>query len=274
VAILAGASGALVGLALAWAVWSGAFGSRPQPGRLLDLDLATGAVRFDIQAHTASVHLHTLGDDLVVVTGADDCGVPAHHEEIYAYTLPSGTLRWQRGSPGVCLDDAPLRGTSASYPSRSADRVTIVGTPPGPASNTATYAARDARTGRTLWRKQRRTTTDDPTGQLKAISDGLALFVQPETDLLQAFALRSGDLRWTHHLRDWRPGGHDQVIAGEGAVAVIGQGAISVLDARSGRARWTKPLPTDDILAHAPAAILNGQILIPSTSSGYGPLFE
>jgi outer membrane protein assembly factor BamB len=270
VELIAGAAlGVLLGAGLTWAVWSGLFGSRPHRGRLLDLDLRTGAVRFDVEARTAAVHVRALGDGLVVVSGSDDCSVPPHHEELYAYAVPSGTLQWHRRASGTCSSSNP-----GVYPARVGGGVNVVGTPPGPASNTATYTARDQRTGRVLWRKERRSTIDDSSGQLQAVGNGLALFVQPQTDTLEAFALRSGALRWRRQLPRWMPGGSSQVVADAGAVAVIGQDEIAVLDARTGRTRWSKPLSTAGLRVHAPAAIRDEQILIPSISSGYTPVDE
>jgi outer membrane protein assembly factor BamB len=266
--------GVLLGVALAWAVSSGVFGSRPHPGRLLSLDVATGAVRFDVAAETASVHLHGVDDGLNLATGADDCGAPPHHEEAYAYSVTSGALRWHRRMPGTCVSDTAVQGNSEAYPAKTAEGVTITGTPPGANSNTASYIARDRRTGRILWRKERRTTIDDRTGQLKAISDGLALFVQPATGKVEAFALRSGTLRWTRIVPSWEPNGFSQLVAGSGFVAVLSQRELVVLDAARGSTQWSTPLSVAGIYEQPPAMIYGRQLLIPSNSTAYAPLGE
>jgi outer membrane protein assembly factor BamB len=268
--LLLGATlGIALGAAFAWAIWSGAFGSRPHPGRVLDLDLRTGAVRFDVEARTAAVYVRSVDNRLVIVSGADNCNTPAHHEELDAYSAATGALRWHRPDPGACA------GTwQRVYPTKTGGGVRIVGTPPGAASNTATYTAYDQATGRELWQKSRRTTIDDGGGQVEAIGNGMALFVQPGTDTLDAFDLRSGALRWHRHLDSWVPGGASQVVAGAGAVAVIDQGAITVLDGATGKRRWMKPLTSKGMRGHATAAIGHGQVVVPSTSTGYGPVDE
>jgi outer membrane protein assembly factor BamB len=384
--------GVVLGVALAIAVSSDPFGSRPHPGSLLDVDLETGTVRFDVKTETASVHLHALSRGLVVVTGADNCNTRPAREEMYAYSVPSGALRWQRRLAGACSDfsepdevsggvvavhidrgvegwdaatgktrwqvplpeDDPPRqsastivspnsgssghlhfiaaqsgrversvdvdfrpavwamtpttillivqsssgpgfrqevgaidartgrrlwsatvgGEGGFYAPRTADGVTIVGTIPGATSNTATYSAFDLRDGRLLWRQQRRTVEVGSPGELEAAGAGLALFVQEGTQTLQALDVRTGTLRWKHHLVGWRTRGSSEVVAGAGSVAVIDQGKVTVFDARDGTRRWSRPLLSAGLRAHAPAAILNGQLLIPSISSAWTPYDE
>jgi outer membrane protein assembly factor BamB len=383
--------GVALGVALAVVLSWDPFSSRPHPGSLLDFDLETGALRFDVRAETASVHLHALGRGLVVMTGADNCNTPADREAMYAYSVPSGSLRWRRGLAGACSDfsepnkvsggvvavhtDGGVEGWSAAtgktlwqvrlreddpprqsastivspnsgsdqlhligpqsgrverslevhyrpsvwavtptrivlitqssagpgfrqqltgieprtgrrlwrvpvggeggfYAPRTADGVTIVGSIPGAASNTATYSAFDLRDGRLLWRQQRRSVDVGSSGELEATGAGLALFVQAGTQTLQAFDLRTGTPRWKRHLVGWRTGGYSEVVAGAGSVAVADPGKLTVFEARDGTARWSKPLPTAGQRAHAPAAILNGQLLIPSISSAWTPYDE
>jgi outer membrane protein assembly factor BamB len=268
--LLLGATlGILVGAVFTWAISAGVLGSRPHAGRVLDLDLQTGAVRFDVQARTAAVSVRSLGGGLVIVRGADDCGTPPHHEELDAYSTATGALRWHRRAPGACAGE-----WQRVYPARSGGGVRIVGEPPAADSNTAVYTAYDEATGRELWRKSRRTTIDDGGGQVEAIGDGMALFVQPGTDTLDAFALRTGTLRWHRHVGGWIPSGASQVVAADGAVAVINAGSVTVLDGRTGRRRWAKPLAQKGMRGHGGAAIGDGQIVIPSTSTGYGPVGE
>jgi hypothetical protein len=69
-------------------------------------------------------------------------------------------------------------------------------------------------------------------------------------------------------------GGYSEIDAREGSVAVIDQDEVTVLDARGGTPRWSRPLPTAGLRAHAPAAILDGQLLIPSISSAWAPYDE
>jgi outer membrane protein assembly factor BamB len=379
--------GVVLGAALAVAVSSDLFSSRPHPGALLDFDLETGALRFDVKAQTASVHVHALSRGLVVVTGADNCNNRADRETMYAFSLPTGALRWHRTLTGACSDfsepdaisggvvavstgrgvegwdaatgktrwqlrlfeDAPRQSTSAIvsvssssdrvrliaahsgvarsvavdyrpsvwamtpteivlatqssggprfweqltaldpstgrrlwrrtvggdggyYPPRTADGVTIVGTVPGAASNTATYSAFELRDGRRLWRQQRRTVLVDPAGELEAAGAGLALFVHADT--LEAVDLRTGALRWKRRLMGWRSGGYSQIVAGARSVAVIDQDKLTLLDARDGAPLWSSPLPTAGLRAHAPAAISDGQLFIPSISSSWTPYDE
>lgn len=384
--------GVALGVALAVVFSSDPFSSRPHAGSLLDFDLETGALRFDVKAETASVHLHALGRGLVVVTGSDNCNSGPAHERMYAYSVPSGALRWQRGLAGACSDFAepdqvsgdvvavhsdrsvegwdastgktlwqvrlpeddpprqsastiispnsgrsghlhliapqsgrversvavdyrpsvwamtattivlmaqsstdrgarqeiraidartaqqlwrmPVSGESGFYAPRTADGVTIVGTIPGATSNTAAYRAFDLRHGRLLWRQQRRSVEVGTPGELSAVGAGLALFVNESTQTLQALDIRTGGLRWKRDLAGWRPGGYSEVVAGAGSVAVIDQNKLTVFDAHDGTARWSRRLPTAGLRAHATAAILNGQLLIPSISSAWTPYDE
>jgi outer membrane protein assembly factor BamB len=382
--------GVALGVALAVAVSSDLFGSRPHPGSLLDFDLETGARRFDVKAETALVQLHALGRGLVVVTGADNCNTtPSDREMMYAYSVPSGALRWRRGLAGACSgfagpdevsygvvavhtdrgvegwsaatgktdwriplleDDLPRQsastivspnsgssghlrfiapqsgrvvrsvavayhpsvwamtptaivldvessdgrqqlagidprtgrrlwrvtvgGVGGLYAARTADGVAIAGTVPGAASNTATYSAFDLRDGQLLWRQQRRTVAIASTGELEAAGAGLAPFVLEGTQTLDALDLRTGTLTWKRHLAGWQPNGSSEIVAGAGLVAVIDHDKLNVFDARDGTTRWSRPLPTAGLRAHAPAAILNGQLLIPSISSAWTPYDE
>jgi outer membrane protein assembly factor BamB len=168
----------------------------------------------------------------------------------------------------------PVGGGGGYYPPRTADGVTIAGIIPGVASNTATYSAFDLRDGRLLWRRYRRTVEAGSSGELEAAGTGLALFVQEGTHTLQALDLRTGNLRWKRSLAGWRPDGYSEVVAGAGSVAVIDPGKLTVLDARDGTLRWSRPLPTAGLRAHAPAAILAGQLIIPSISSAWTPYNE
>jgi outer membrane protein assembly factor BamB len=55
---------------------------------------------------------------------------------------------------------------------------------------------------------------------------------------------------------------------------VIDRSEIAVLDADTGTTRWTRRLSAAGLRGHAPAAIGDGQVVIPSTSTGYGPVDE
>jgi outer membrane protein assembly factor BamB len=101
--------GALLGAGLAFYP----FGSRPRAGALIAFDLRTGAKRFAVDAQTASVRIHAVTRDTIVVTGADDCNNDTSRELMYAYALPGGTLRWKRALRGACFDyRTPERASS------------------------------------------------------------------------------------------------------------------------------------------------------------------
>lgn len=78
-------------------------GPGPAHGRLIAYDLATGAIRFDTEAPTASVHLHAIGSGVVVATGGDNCNV-TQRESAFAISLPGGSVRWSRTLRGSCFD--------------------------------------------------------------------------------------------------------------------------------------------------------------------------
>ena len=42
------------------------------------------------------------------MSGADSCNYPSHGEQLYAYSLPGGQLRWKRGLKGACNDFHPV----------------------------------------------------------------------------------------------------------------------------------------------------------------------
>jgi hypothetical protein len=59
--------------------------ANPDHGRVAAYDLATGALRFDVEAATASVHIHAIGSGVIVLSGADSChGYPYRGESMYA----------------------------------------------------------------------------------------------------------------------------------------------------------------------------------------------
>ena len=84
------------------------FHRRPEAGGLLAFDLNRGTLRFAERAQTASVHLRAIGRGVVVVSGADTCSSVVHGEQLYAYSLPGGALRWRRRFHGACDDFDPV----------------------------------------------------------------------------------------------------------------------------------------------------------------------
>jgi outer membrane protein assembly factor BamB len=379
-AVVAVVLGIALGSALVVAASSDLLDSRARPGALLDLDLATGRLRFNVRAQTAFVSLHALGRGLVVVTGADSCSSHADRETMYAYSLPAGTLRWHRGFAGACSDfsgpdalsggvvavstrndiegwdattgrtrwrlqlveDAPRQSASAIvsvssdgdrveliapgagrvvrsvvvhhqpsvwaltpsevvleaespdgrqqlvaidasagrplwrqtvegdgrfFPPRTADGVTIAGTIPGAASNTATYTALELKDGRRLWSVQHRTVSTGSTGDLHAAGAGLALMV--DGDALHALDIRTGVLRWKRRLAGWSPS--SRIVAGARWVVVIDKDRVTVLNARDGTRHWSRPLSATGLRAHGPAAIVDGQLLIPLIPATWPP---
>jgi outer membrane protein assembly factor BamB len=209
--------GIVLGGALVVAVSADLFGSRPRPGTLLDFDLATGRLRFALRAQTASVHVHALGRGVVVVTGADSCDYRPDHETMYAYSLPAGSLRWQRALAGACGDAAeadPIGdGTVATF-----TRTGIEGW--------------DASTGRTRWRL--RLLGDDLRQSASAI-----VSVSSIGDRVRFIAADRGRVVRTavvHH--------QPFVWAVTPAVVVLatlssgGQQQLAAIDARSGRRLW------------------------------------
>jgi outer membrane protein assembly factor BamB len=98
---------------------------------------------------------------------------------------------------------------------------------------------------------------------------GLALFVHGQT--LEALDLRTGNARW--HVLLGIPNGdtHRSVLASGTSVAVVGPMRVSVFDARDGSRRWSKPIRGAGVAWHGPAAISDGALLVPATSTGFIP---
>jgi outer membrane protein assembly factor BamB len=211
--------GATLAAVLTVAVSTGLFSSRPAPGSLLDLDLATGALNFDVPAETASVHLHALGAGLVVVTGADSCD-RADRESLYAYSLPAGTLRWQRSLPGACADFSAPDAVSAGVVAVAVGR---------------TAQGWDAATGRTRW-------TIPASGDLPRQSATTVVEPDSSRDRLRLVDPANGRVGRSVHAgyqaTIWTITPSRIVLAVQSSGGRGFQQRLAGLDARSGRLLW------------------------------------
>ena len=328
------------------------------PGHLVAYDLATGAIRFDTPAPTASVRLHAVGPAMAVATGADDCNVAAR-EMAFAFSLPDGAIRWTRTLRGACFDygptgalgqgiasiqtrhgtsgwsvrdgslrwvvrglDEPLQAGGAVAGEVRETRAEIVDSRSGrvrasvplpresfvwyTAPGVALFAASSGRItavelpgGRVLWRGSvadeggldaarggdgvvvlgahvldvhRGTLLWSAPAPITTIGSGLAL-VAGETSLT-AFDVHTGALRWSVPLPALPPGADRQLVAGKGAVALVEGGLVTVLDARDGSTRWSDPLDSTGVRYHPSAAIIDGLLLLSSTSTDWVPYDE
>jgi outer membrane protein assembly factor BamB len=124
----------------------------PNRGRVAAFDLVTGALRFAVESPTASVHIHALGDGVVVLSGADSChDYPYAGESMFALSLARGDLRWKRTLLGACFDyGAPTPTTRGVVPVQLRRGV----------------AAWNTRDGSTRWRNA---TLQEPTGSTDAV---------------------------------------------------------------------------------------------------------
>ena len=231
--------GATAGVALS-------HGTRAAPGHLVAYDLATGAVRFDVTAPTASVHLHAIGEGVVVATGADDCNA-AQRESAFAVSLADGALRWSRALRGACSDYAApgtLGGGTVAVTTRhgvsgwslqdGSSRWTHRGLgPPGQLAGTV-VASND---GETVFLRARdgRVITSRPiihdaaqayTGRRTAV------FVAPG-GLLTGIDVADGRVLWRQ--RDAALTGGFQVVGETGGAFVVDR---DVRDLRGGRLLW------------------------------------
>ncbi len=68
--------------------------------------------------------------------------------------------------------------------------------------------------------------------------------------------------------------GDDQVVAAEGVVALVDGRRVTLLDARSGARRWTRTIEDTGVRFHPTAAIADGLLLVPSTSTDWSPYDE
>lgn len=107
---------------------------------------------------------------------------------------------------------------------------------------------------------------------LAAIGSGLALIAGDTS--LQALDIRTGKLRWQLALPSLSPGIDRQIVAGKGAVALIEGGTVTLLGAQTGATRWSRPIDDTGVRYHPPAAITQGLLLVPQTSSDWVPYDE
>jgi outer membrane protein assembly factor BamB len=135
---------------------------------------------------------------------------------------------------------------------------------------TMTSVAFDVRSGRRLWRRITPVPADLLLSEkLFTAGAGLALFVHGQT--LEALDLRTGKTRWHAALGTWNGDAHGSILASGTAVAVVGPTAVSVFDARDGSRRWSKVFRSAGVAWHGPAAISDGVVLVPATSTGFIP---
>ncbi len=229
--------------------------SSAAPGHLAAYDLATGAIRFDTAAPTASVHLHAIGPGVVVATGADNCDVAAR-ELAFAFSLPDGALRWKRTLRGACFDYS-LTGSLAHG-------VVAVQTRHGTSGwsvedGSARWVVRaldapkqagDAVVG--MARSTRGVIVESRTGRVRAnfalprdsfvwyTAPGEAVFAS-SSGRITAVALPSGRVLWRTAIPN--EGGLDAGVGGDGVIAV----GAHVRDLRGGTTLWSSPAPITTI---------------------------
>jgi outer membrane protein assembly factor BamB len=208
-------------------------------------------------------HLHAIGPEVVVVSGADTCSTPVHGEQPYAYSLPGGALRWRRRFHGACDDFDPVDpvsdGIVAVYAARGLEAWSVANgstrwrTSPvqftprqtddaivGVDSNTGAVSFLDPRSGRVRqsgvaqFKPYPWFLTPDEAIMLTQSTNGPGF-----EDQLTASDTASGRRLWRHTLG--ASGGAGGNGNGADGVVVVGrQGATAAFDARSGRRLWVR----------------------------------
>jgi outer membrane protein assembly factor BamB len=193
----------------------------------------------------------------------------APEERLVAIDRASGRRLWHRVLPAAFSSAAGAGGVvMVSW-------LTVQGYVADPSEllsghQTMTSVALDVRSGRRLWRRITPVPGDLPLSEtVFTAGAGLALFVHGQT--LEALDLRTGKARWRVQLALPNGAAHRSILASGTSVAVVGPKRVSVFDARDGSTRWSKPIRSAGVAWRSPAAISDGALLVPATSTGFIP---
>ena len=216
-------------------------------GRLVAFDLRSGEVRFASDAPTASTHIHAIGADAVVLTGADACDIPGKGSETaFAYSLPSGALRWQRPGRG-CFD--------YDNPSVASHGAVVMAGPEA-------WRLSD---GRTLWQQPSvRPSSYQPIG-----TSTVAVSIHFDTATVSVMDWKTGRVRRTFEVpfrpSPWFMHANTAVLVAQRWAPLKPQ-ALAAVDLRSGRVLWRRSIGTHPHL-YGRTAGADGVILAYSANS-------
>jgi outer membrane protein assembly factor BamB len=188
----------------------------------------------------------------IAVLVTQSIGASTLKDRLTALDTRSGATLWQRGLGQY--------GGFGSGLAAGSDGVVVIGTPNGKGWRSRAF---DLLTGRPLWSLP---------SLIAATGSGLALVTASSG--LRAFDIHTGALRWQVPYPDGSPVELDQVVARDGAVALVTQHSATVFEARDGAQRWTQPLDDDGVRYHPTAAIDQGLLIVPTTSSAWVPYDE